>query len=137
MAVMFAIVLALVLGGLVALIGDVIVLYEAAGRYDNGALVGAQAGASQVDTAQLRMGQVVLDPGEAARVCREAASVTADVSLESNEVNCLVSPDRKSVTAEVRVRTRLVFAAHGPAINISRKHTGTVAVGESRGESPR
>jgi len=134
---MFAIVLALVLSGLVALVADVITLYEAAGRYDNGALVGAQAGASQVDPAQLRQGSVVLDPAEAVRVCSEAASVTAAIRGGEGAVHCTVSADRRSVAAEVTGRTRLVFANFGPALTMSRNHTGTVAVGESRGESPR
>ncbi len=135
-AVMFALVLALVLSGLVALVGDVILLYDASGRYDNGALVGAQAGASQVDTLQLRQGVVVLDPGQAIRVCREAAGVTSGLTANSPAVHCEVSADGKSVTADVTNRVPLVFAAYGPGLTISRKHTGTIAVGESQGTSP-
>ncbi len=133
-AVMFALVLALFLSGLVALVGDVILLYDAAGRYDNGALVGAQAGASQVDRGLLREGQVALDPGRASAICTEAASVTS--GLAAGEVRCTVSPDRRSVTSHVSHRVPLVFAAYGPGLTITRDHTGTIAVGESQGTSP-
>ncbi|MFN2463981.1 MAG: hypothetical protein ABR573_08790 [Candidatus Dormibacteria bacterium] len=135
MAVMFALVLALVLSGLVALVGDLILIYDAAGRFDNGALVGAQAGASQVDVIQLREGTVVLDNATATRVCEEAAAVTAGLGSGGRQASCAVSPDGRSVRATVRANIPLVFASHGPAITISRSHTGTVAVGESRGDT--
>jgi hypothetical protein len=131
---MFALVLALVLSGLVALVGDVILLYDAAGRYDNGALVGAQAGASQVDRTLLRQGQVLLDPTRASATCAEAASVTS--GLSGVDVRCTVSPDNRSVTSHVSHRVPLVFAVFGPGLTITRDHTGTIAVGESQGTSP-
>ena len=133
-AVMFALVLALVLSGVIALVGNVIVLYDIAGRYDNGALVGAQAGASQVDTALLRQGQVVLDPGRAASVCMDAAAMTS--GLDRAEIKCLVSPDARSVTAHLSRRVPLVFASYGPGITITRDHTGAIGVGESQGTTP-
>lgn len=131
---MFALVLALTLSGLVALVGDVILLYDAAGRYDNGALVGAQAGASQVDPAQLRVGVVVLDPAMAVSTCTEAAAVTAE--LRPPLVACTVSADGHSVTARISKRVPLLFALYGPGLTITRSHTGTIAVGESQGTSP-
>ena len=133
-AMMFALVLALVLSGLIALVGDVILLYEASGRYDNGALVGAQAGASQVDTAELRLGVVVLDPARTMSTCTEAASLTA--GLPPGEVRCTVATDGHSVTARVGHRVPLLFARFGPALTISREHTGRIAIGESQGTSP-
>ncbi|MEA2684523.1 MAG: hypothetical protein QOK05_2851 [Chloroflexota bacterium] len=133
-AVMFAIVLALVLSGLIALVGDVILLYDAAGRYDNGALVGAQAGASQVDPGLLRQGQVALDSATAISVCVEAASITS--GLAAREITCTVSADNRSVTAHVSHRVPLAFAAFGPGLTITRDHTGTIAIGESQGSSP-
>ena len=133
---MFAIVLALVLSGLLALVGNVILLYDAAGRYDNGALVGAQAGASQVDTVQLRQGVVVLDGVEAVRTCSEAAAVTSGLDRSTPAIRCTVSADGRSITAEISKRVPLVFAAYGPGLNITRSHTGTIAVGESHGDSP-
>ena len=131
---MFALVLALVLSGLIALVGDVILLYDAAGRYDNGALVGAQAGASQVDSALLRQGEVALDTARASSVCAEAASLTS--GLTRGEISCDVSADNRSVTAHVSHRVSLVFAEYGPGITITRVHTGTIAIGESQGISP-
>ncbi|MGI8610522.1 MAG: hypothetical protein ACR2MY_15080 [Candidatus Dormibacteria bacterium] len=131
---MFALVLALVLSGLVALVGDVILLYDAAGRYDNGALVGAQAGASQVDPAQLRAGVVVLESARASAACADAASLTA--GLRAADVACTVSADGHSVTAHISRRVPLLFAIYGPGLTITRDHTGTVAVGESLGTSP-
>jgi hypothetical protein len=131
---MFALVLALVLSGLVALVGDVVLLYDAAGRYDNGALVGAQAGSSQVDPSLLRRGQVELDAGRAAAVCREAASITS--GLPVSEIACTVSADAHSVTAEVRHDVPLVFAVYGPGLRISRSHTGTIGVGQRQGSTP-
>ncbi len=133
-AMMFALVLALVLSGLVALVGDVILLYDSAGRFDNGALVGAQAGSSQVDTAALRQGVVVLDAQRATATCVDAASVTS--GLRAAEVSCTVSPDGHSVTAHVSHRVPLMFAIYGPGLTITRDHTGTIAVGESQGSSP-
>ncbi|MDQ6747507.1 MAG: hypothetical protein M3010_05300 [Candidatus Dormibacteraeota bacterium] len=133
-AIMFALVLALVLTGIVALVGDVILLYDAAGRYDNGALVGAQAGASQVDRALLRQGVVALDPARAGTVCAEAATITS--GLPGAEVRCTVSVDKRSVTSHVSHRVPLVFAVYGPGLTITRDHTGTIAVGESQGTSP-
>ena len=133
-AVMFALVFALVLGGLVGVVGDVVLLYDAAGRYDNGALVGAQAGASQVDESLLRQGRVTLDRGRAEAVCAEAASVTS--GLAAPDVSCAVSADGVSITAHVTHRVPLIFAAYGPSYSISREHTGEVAIGESRGAVP-
>jgi hypothetical protein len=133
---MFALVLALVLSGLIALVGNVVLLYDAAGRYDNGALVGAQAGASQVDTRQLRQGVVILDTSEAVRVCLDAVAATANLPPNSNAINCRVSADGRSVTAEVTKDVPLMFAAYGPGVLIKRTHTGTIAVGESQGSSP-
>ncbi|MFN2466498.1 MAG: hypothetical protein ABR598_09575 [Candidatus Dormibacteria bacterium] len=133
-AIMFALVLALVLSGLIALVGDVILLYDAAGRYDNGALVGAQAGASQVNRTALRDGQVTLDGGRATAVCVEAAVLTS--GLAPSEVRCTLSPDNRSVTSRVSHRMPLVFAVYGPGLTITRGHTGTIAVGESQGTAP-
>ena len=133
-AVMFALVLALVLAGLIALVGDVVVLYDAAGRYDNGVLVGAQAGASQVDEGLLRQGQVVLESGRAVQVCQDAAAVTS--GLAPSDVTCTISPDGRSITARTSRRVALVFDSLGPAYSISVSHTGTVAIGESAGAAP-
>lgn len=133
-AMMFALVLALVLSGLVALVGDVILLYDAAGRYDNGALVGAQAGSSQVDSRLLRDGVVVLDTPRAASTCVDAAITTS--GLKAVDVSCTVSADGHSITARVSHRVPLLFIVYGPAVAISRTHTGVVAVGESQGNSP-
>jgi hypothetical protein len=131
---MFALVLALVLSGLIALVGDVILLYDAAGRYDNGALVGAQAGASQVDPVLLRDGIVVLDRARATSICEDAAAATS--GLTQRQVSCSVSSDGHSVTALVRNTVPLLFIVYGPGLTISRTHTGTIAVGESQGSSP-
>jgi hypothetical protein len=133
-AMMFALVLALVLSGLIALVGDVMLLYDASGRYDNGALVGAQAGASQVDTAQLRLGVVVLDPPRAISTCTDAASVTS--GLPPGEVLCTVGADGRSVTAVISRRVPMLFSRLGPGLTITREHTGRIAVGESQGTSP-
>lgn len=133
-AIMFALVLALVLSGLIALVGNVIVLYDVAGRYDNGALVGAQAGASQVDPSLLRRGRVALEAGRATSVCVEAASITS--GLARDEVSCAVSADGRSVTAHLSHTVPLVFSAYGPGLTITRDHTGTIGVGESQGSSP-
>ena len=133
-AMMFALVLALVLSGLIGLVGDVILLYDAAGRYDNGTLVGAQAGASQVDTAQLRQGVVVLDPAAASATCADAAAVTS--GLPTADVSCRVSPDGRSVTARISRNVPLLFAAYGPGLTITRVHSGTVGIGESQGTAP-
>jgi hypothetical protein len=133
-AMMFALVLALALSGLVALVGDVLLVYDAAGRYDNGALVGAQAGASQVDTNAVRLGQVRLDRSGAAATCVDAASITAGVP--ARDVECTVSPDGHAVTARVSHKVPLLFAIYGPGLTITRDHTGAVAVGESQGTSP-
>jgi len=129
-AAMFALVFALVLVGLVALVGDLLQVYATGGRLDNGALVGAQAGASQVDVERLRAGDVVLDASRASSTCVTAAAGTANVAPA--DVSCEVDAEQKSVTATVRETIPLVMSTFGPTFTVSRSHTGTVGVGQSQ-----
>ena len=59
--VIFALVLSLFLVWMIALVADVGALYVAYDRFDNAALLAAQAGASAVDTGQLYQGNLRLD----------------------------------------------------------------------------
>ena len=130
-AVMFALVFALVLVSLATMVGDLLQIYAAAGRLDNGALTGAQAGASQVDVAGLRSGSVTLDVAAARQTCVEAAASTASIAVAN--VNCTIDAQRKSVTATVRETVPLVLTSFGPTFTITRSHTGTIAVGQTSG----
>lgn len=128
-AIMFALVLGLFLVYLIIVVGDLLVLYNAAGRYDNAALVGAQAGASQLDVVSLREGNLVLDRAAAAAACADAARNTAgDPGVA---ISCQVGAGGKTITATVSRRVPLVFRQFGPDIFVTKSHTGTPVAGEA------
>ena len=62
--VIFALVLSFFLVWMIALVADVGTLYVAYDRFDNAALLAAQAGASAIDTGQLYQGNLRLDVGQ-------------------------------------------------------------------------
>lgn len=116
--VMFALVLALVL---VVVLGLVVDLAAVVNDYDRAALaatVGAQAGATAVDTdTYYRTGVRRLLPGQAAQLCQEAAD------WPSPPV-CAVSGDTVTVTVRDSASLPLTFFGRSVPIAVTRQATG-------------
>jgi hypothetical protein len=99
--VVFAIVLALVLVGMVALIADLGAVFTTYTRADNLALLAAQSGAAAIDTNALYQGRVVLAPDAARARCADV------VRPATGDFQCSVDAAHNRVDAEVRMTPRL------------------------------
>ena len=126
--VMFALVLALVLVVLLALVVDLAAVVT---DYDHAALaatLGAQAGATAVDTdTYYRTGHRQLLPSTARQLCAEAANWSTPPS-------CSVSGD--TVTVTVRGSVSLPLTLFGTAVPISVTRQATGVFGGRTPESP-
>lgn len=115
---MFALVLALVL---VVLLGLVVDLAAVVSDYDRAALsatLGAQAGATAVDTdTYYRTGRRQLLPSQATQLCRAAAN-------SSTPPACTVSGDTVTVTVRDSASLPLTFFGRSVPIAVSRQATG-------------
>jgi hypothetical protein len=112
--VIFAIVLALFLAGMIALVADLGALFVAYNRVDDGALLAIQAGASAIDEGSFYTGHLQLDAGTAQRRCQE--------SLRLAQLDGHCSADARSVAVDVRQVVPLpvpVFGVTAP-VHVSR-----------------
>ena len=91
--VVFALVLALFLVGMLALTADLGAVFVAYNRVDDGALLAIQAGASGIDEGSFYGGRLQLDAGTAARRCQDSL---ADAHLDGR-----CAADDRSVTVDV------------------------------------
>lgn len=116
--VMFALVLALVLVVLLALVVDLAAVVT---DYDQAALaatLGAQAGATAVDTdTYYKTGHRELLPGTATQLCRQAANWTTPPT-------CTVSGDTVTVTVHGSVSLPLTLFGTSVPIAVTRQATG-------------
>jgi hypothetical protein len=91
--VVFALVLALFLVGMLALTADLGAVFVAYNRVDDGALLAIQAGASAIDQGSFYTGRLQLDPVDAELRCRE--------SLAAARLDGRCSATARSVSVDV------------------------------------
>lgn len=113
---MFALVMLFVFTGLIALVGDAAVMMFTYDQADSAALLGAQAGASQVDLALLyQQNQTVLSLGQAQQVCQD----TADQALHGNGHATCDAAGGITVTATVTDQVRLPIPLFGASETVT------------------
>ncbi len=116
--VMFALILMLVLVALVALVVDLAAVVTTYDRAALAATVGAQAGATAVDTdTYYRTGRRQLLPGQAQTLCQSAADLPT-------EPTCAVSGDTITVTVRQSVALPLTVLGASVPISVTRQATG-------------
>jgi hypothetical protein len=91
--VIFALVLAFFLVGMLALVADLGTLFVAYNRVDDGALLATQAGASAIDQGSFYGGSLRLDPQAAEQRCQESLAVA--------NLPGTCTADTRSITADV------------------------------------
>jgi hypothetical protein len=121
--VIFALVLALLLVGMLALVADLGTVFVAYTRVDDGALLAIQAGASAIDQDSFYTGQLQLDPMAAAQRCRDSL---AAAGLEGG-----CTADARSVTVEVSQAVALPVPLLGISAPVSVTRTARPAFGGS------
>lgn len=116
--VMFALVLMLVLAVLAALVVDLAAVVTSYDRAALAATVGAQAGATAVDTdTYYRTGRRQLLPDEARTLCQSAADL-------ASAPTCAVSGDTITVTVRQSVALPLTLLGAAVPISVTRQATG-------------
>lgn len=116
--VMFALVLSLVLVVLLALVVDLAAVITDYDRAALAATVGAQAGATAVDTdTYYRTGRRQLLPGQAQTLCRAAVNLPTTPS-------CAVSGDTITVTVRQSVALPLTLLGVTVPISVTRRAAG-------------
>lgn len=114
--VVFALVLAFFLAGMLALIADLGTVFVSYNRIDDAVLLAIQAGASAVDRGSFYTGQLALDPGAAEQRCQD--------SLTAAHLTGRCTADARSVRAEVNVAVELPVPLLGVRVPI---HVGRTA----------
>ena len=118
----------LVLGGLIAVVGDLLVVSNASARARDAAFLGAQAGGSDVDIASAAAVDVprssVLTLSAAASTDCQQAAAAADPGVS---VTCSVSGGR--ITVEVSQRVQLPIQLLGSSVTVRAQALGGPAAG--------
>jgi hypothetical protein len=120
--VIFALVLSFFLVWMIALVADVGTLYVAYDRFDNAALLAAQAGASAVDTGQLYQGNLRLDVGQARLLCQQSLGA-AGVQGSCDQTTPSL------VVADVRQAVQLPVTLLGQSAIVHIRHAARPAYG--------
>jgi hypothetical protein len=121
--VIFALVLALFLVGMLALVADLGAVFVAYNRVDDGTLLAVQAGASAIDQGSFYGGQLRLDAGAAEQRCRD--------SLAAAQLQGSCGADTRSVTADVRQAVALPVPLLGVRAPVHVRRTARPAFGGS------
>jgi len=124
--VIFALVLSLFLVWMIALVADVGTLYVAYDRFDNAALLAAQAGASAVDTGQLYQGNLRLDAGQARLFCEQSLT-GAGVQGSCDQTTSTL------VVADIREAVQLPVTLLGQSAVVHIRHAAKPAYGTGVG----
>ena len=127
--VIFAVVLAFLLIGMLSLIADLGAVFTAYTRADNVALLAAQAGASAIDENAYYGGQLQLNPGDALNRCQ---TVLHSSGLPLQPPGCSATP--QEVTANVQFSAPLPLPLPGATAPI---HVVRTARGVYGGTSAR
>jgi hypothetical protein len=113
--VIFALVLAFFLVGMLALVADLGTLFVAYNRVDDGALLATQAGASAIDQGSFYGGSLRLDPQAAEQRCQESLAVA--------NLSGRCTADTRSITADVDLAVALPVPLLGlqAPVHVSRR----------------
>ena len=122
----FAIVLSLFFVWMIALVADVGTLYVAYDRFDNAALLAAQAGASAIDTGQLYQGNLRLDVDQARLFCQQSLGA-AGVAGNCDQTTSTL------VVADVRETVQLPVTLLGQGAVVHIRHAAKPAYGAGVG----
>lgn len=125
--VIFALVLAFSLVGMLALVADLGTLFVAYNRVDDGALLAIQAGASAIDQGSFYAGSLRLDPQAAEQRCRE--------SLAAARLPGHCTASARSITAEVDQVVALPVPLLGVRAPIHVSRTAQPAFGGTTAET--
>jgi len=127
--VIFTIVSAFILLGIIALVGNAQVLFVNADRADSAALLAAQAGASAIDTDALYNDQIVLSPDLAKQRCHDAGEQAPFVI----SVDCQPIDNNTGVRATVTEQVQMPFPLWSGLETVSATHTARPAFGGATG----
>ncbi len=122
--VMFVLMLAVLLLGLLALVGDVGAVAFEYERANSSALLGAQAGAADIDLVSLYTSNArQLDPN-AATVCRATA-------MQSPGSSATCTPSGTTITATVSRQARLPIPVWGVSVPVRAVRTAQAVFGDA------
>jgi len=125
--VIFALVLAFSLVGMLALVVDLGTLFVAYNRVDDAALLAIQAGASAIDQGSFYTGSLRLDPQAAEQRCRD--------TLAAARLQGRCTADVRSITADVSQVVTLPVPLLGVRAPIHVSRTAQPAFGGSTAET--
>jgi len=125
--VIFALVLAFCLVGMLALVVDLGTLFVAYNRVDDAALLAIQAGASAIDQGSFYTGSLRLDPQAAEQRCRD--------TLAAARLQGRCTADVRSITADVSQVVTLPVPLLGVRAPIHVSRTAQPAFGGSTAET--
>ncbi|HKF19131.1 MAG TPA: hypothetical protein VKF14_18365 [Candidatus Dormibacteraeota bacterium] len=125
--VIFALVLAFCLVGMLALVVDLGTLFVAYNRVDDAALLAIQAGASAIDQGSFYTGSLRLDPEAAEQRCRD--------TLAAARLQGRCTADVRSITADVSQVVTLPVPLLGVRAPIHVSRTAQPAFGGSTAET--
>jgi hypothetical protein len=135
--VMFAVVLAFLFVGLLALIADLGAVFTAYTRADNVALLAAQAGASQIDRNEFYGGRILLDLNDAPRQCNAAISAAIEAgNLPKPIASCTLNAARTAVTADIQFSAQMPMPIPGTRAPVHATQTAQVIYGDTTGKEP-
>ena len=128
--VVFALVMAFLLVGMLAMVGDYAVVVSHYNGIDEAALLAAQSGASKIDlTVYTATHEVRLDPVQAKLECQRVALANAPF-VRATDVNCLVGAN--FVEAQISDGGSLPVRVLGNNFSISANHRSYAAYGISQ-----
>lgn len=127
--VIFAVVLAFLLIGMLSLIADLGAVFTAYTRADNVALLAAQAGASAIDQNAYYNGNLQLNQGDAANRCQ---TVLDSSGLPLQRPGCSATP--QEVTADVQFSAPLPLPLPGASAPIHVVRTAAGVYGDTSGK---
>lgn len=116
--VIFAVVLALMLIGMLGLIADVGAVFTSYTQADDVALLGAQAGASAIDQNAFYNGQIVLDQNAARTACESI--IFAAQGVDKSSSSCTATATQMTVNVVMAVNLPLPMFGLVPPIHVTR-----------------
>lgn len=128
--VIFAVMLALVLVGMLALMADLGAVFTTYTRADNLALLAAQSGAAAIDYNQVYNGRVVLDQAAATSRCSDV------LRPATNTFKCNVDVARNRVDADVQMTPGLPLPIWGVSRPVHVVRTAFAVYGGETGAPP-
>ncbi|MGH7870094.1 MAG: TadE/TadG family type IV pilus assembly protein [Candidatus Dormibacteraceae bacterium] len=125
--IIFAIVLAFLLVGMLALVADLGTIFTTYTRADNLALLAAQAGSTGLSQGQFYNGQIALDPALAQSRCQQVFQHGA----EGQQASCSVQ--NGEVVADIKLDARLPLPIFGVTVPIHVIRNAQPIYGDTKG----